>query len=628
MSNYWSGILNRRVNRRPALAAAGAASAGAALLAACGGGESDGGGGGRKVSELISLPEDTSKEARTGGTVTWYTTTEPNHLDGIAQGQSQLNVYNGMAYGSLVANKMGYKEPSGFTEVVGNLAESWEFSPDRTQITFKLRQGVKWHNRPPVSNRPFDSSDVVTNWARYESLPANNAAANSNKRNPGAPILSVTAPDARTVVYKLKEPASFIMQRLARMVTGEAGTIQPREAADGSFDPRKDQIGTGGFMLDKWEPSVALTYKRNPDYWDKETGPKFDTLHMAIIPQYATGLAALQAGQLDVFEVRPTDVVAVKRQTPGLSMYQRLVSANGVGATVGFGWQPWGSYQKSPFLDVRVRQAVSMAWDRDAYIETFGNVAQFESEGLPVETYYFPSIGYLPGVTLDPRDEKQFGPNHIYYKQNQSESKKLLSAAGFASGISLPAYFVDSGQFAPPFLEEVEVMNNWMREVGFNIEAKGIDYNTEYLTKFVTQQGKHDGFMYRLGAVSSPDPVDFFVWRYWSKSGATSGALGYDVNGRGDQSGDPEVDTLIEKAMAENDAAKRTSLLQDLQRYLGKMQYGIPRPGLASTFDLAWPAVSSFRVWQGDTRAGTDNAISNWFYTTWVDDTKEPRKRS
>jgi hypothetical protein len=65
-----------------------------------------------------------------------------------------------------------------------------------------------------------------------------------------------------------------------------------------------------------------------------------------------------------------------------------------------------------------------------------------------------------------------------------------------------------------------------------------------------------------------------------------------------------------------------------MQRYLAKTQYGVPRPGIASTFDLAWPAVSNFRVWQGDTRAGTDNAIGNWFYTTWVDDTKEPRKRA
>jgi hypothetical protein len=62
-----------------------------------------------------------------------------------------------------------------------------------------------------------------------------------------------------------------------------------------------------------------------------------------------------------------------------------------------------------------VRQAFSVAVDRDAFIDTFGNVTQFEKEGLPVETYYYTSIGYMPGITLDPRNAKEFGPNAKYY---------------------------------------------------------------------------------------------------------------------------------------------------------------------------------------------------------------------
>jgi ABC-type transport system substrate-binding protein len=171
------------------------------------------------------------------------------------------------------------------------------------------------------------------------------------------------------------------------------------------------------------------------------------------------------------------------------------------------------------------------------------------------------------------------------------------------------------------------VLNGWANEVGFKTAANGIDYNTEYLTKYVTQQGKHDGWLYRRGAVSSPDPVDFYVWRYWSKSGATSGALGYDVAGKGDQSGDPEVDTLIEKALAETDANKQKTFLHDLQRYLGKMQYGVPHPGNASTFDLVWPVTGNFRVHQNDSRGGTTNLLNSFFYTAWVDETKEPIKK-
>src|SRR5438552_2448824 len=151
MASYWSEVLRQQIGRRRALASTAAAAGAAAILAACGGGKSSssGSGGGGNVSSLLTKPADTSKDAKRGGTMKWVQPSEPLHFDGQAQGQAQLNIYNGMAYESLVRNKPGSAEPSTFTEVLPNLAESWEFSPDKTQITFKLRQGVKWHNIAP-----------------------------------------------------------------------------------------------------------------------------------------------------------------------------------------------------------------------------------------------------------------------------------------------------------------------------------------------------------------------------------------------------------------------------------------------------------------------------------------------
>jgi ABC-type transport system substrate-binding protein len=592
---------------------------GAALLAACGGGDgggSDGSTGKRDSSGLLSEPQDTSSSAKAGGVFKWHQSVQPNHFDGIAQGQAQLNVYNGMVYSSLVSNKMGIKQPSSFNEVVPELASSWELSPDRTTITFKLRDGVKWQNRNPVNGRAFDSSDVVATWTRYESLPSNNRAANSNTHNPNAPILSVTAPDARTIVYKLKEPASFLMQRLANMITGEAGTVQPREAGS-TFDPRQDQIGTGGFMLEKYEPSVGLTYKRNPDHWNKDE-PRIGTLEVPLIPEYATGLAALQSGQIYTFVVRPLDVVTTKRAAPGINMYQTLVATAHPTPSVGFGWQPWGSYDKSPWLDERVRQAMSLAFDRDIFIDTFLNVSTFEKEGLPVETYWHTAMGPIPEVWLDPRG-KEFGPNATFYEQNVTEAKRLLTAAGFPNGVEYNSYFVEAAPFGPTYNNEVEVLDGWARDAGFKPTPVGLNYNIDYLQRYITQQGKHDGVLHRAGAVSSPDPVDFFVWRYWSKSGPTSGSLGLGVNGPSD----PAVDSFIERAKAEFDVKKQASIIHDMQRHLAKTQYCVSRCGQASTFDLAWPAAANFRVFYNDSRA-----INNHYYTTWVDDTKAPIARS
>ncbi|HLF79074.1 MAG TPA: hypothetical protein VJB57_16455, partial [Dehalococcoidia bacterium] len=156
-------------------------------------------------------------------------------------------------------------------------------------------------------------------------------------------------------------------------------------------------------------------------------------------------------------------------------------------------------------------------------------------------------------------------------------------------------------------------------EVGLKPVPKPIDYNLDYLPKVVTAQGKFEGWAYRFGATSSADPVDYYVWRYHSKSGATSGALGFDVGNKGDQSGDPQVDALIDKAKAEMDVKKRVVHLQELQRYLAGKQYGVTQPGIASSFGLAWPAVGNYQVFQGDTRD-----IETGAYTWWIDETKPP----
>ncbi|HLF76393.1 MAG TPA: ABC transporter substrate-binding protein [Dehalococcoidia bacterium] len=627
MADYWQKFRQTRIGRRRALIATGSAGAAAAFLAACGGGggDSEGGASGAKKdsSGLVSDIQDTSKSAKRGGTYRWSAASEPNHFDGGIQGQAQLNVFNGLAYGALVQNKPGYMQPTSNSEVNGDLAESWEFSGDKLQITFKLRQGVKWHNKAPVNGRAFDSSDVVNNWKRFEAKSPEGALM-SKAKNPSGIVESVTAPDARTVIYKLASPTSYIMQRLGTMTTGLAGTVLPKEA-DNGFDPRTEQIGTGGFVLEKYSPSVSLVYKRNPDYWNK-TEPYIDTLEIPIVPQYASGQSQFKAGNVYSYNILPQDILAVKKEAPTVSMYKNVTSGSNPAAMIGFGWLPYGSYQKSPFLDIRVRQAVSYSFDRDAFIDAFSNVSTFEKEGLPVDTFYYTSMAYVPNVWLDPRS-KDFGPNGQYFTYNPTESKKLLSAAGFANGIEVESKFINGAQFGLDHQRQVEVLDGWAKEVGFKVTGKPLDYNIEYLPQIVTAQGKFTGWAYRFGATTSGDPMDYFAWRYWSKSGPTSGALGFDVNGRGDQSGDPTVDSLIEKGLTETDSEKRKALIHDLQRHLAKQVYGVTRPGVGSGFQLAWPAVGNYQVFQGDSRASAAGQ-GGTPYTWWVDDTKAPIKKA
>ncbi len=658
MESYWSKVLRRRVSRRRAMTAVGGSAAAAAFLAACGGGDDSGGstassgstgstgssatgstgastgstatgstgstgstGATGATSALITEPVDTSSKAKAGGTLVDRVNRQPQHFDGQAQGQVQLNYPNSLAYEALVRNKAGVKKRSDFSEVEGQLAESWEFNGDGTQLTFKLRDGIKWQNKAPVSGRAFDSEDVVQSWNRYVGLVSNDRAAMANELNPAAPIISVTAPDAKTVVVKLSEPTSYLMQRFTSMITGELGSIYPKES-DNGFDPKTDQIGTGAYMLDNFEPSVRLDYKKNPDYWDTKAGYP-DGLHIPIIPEYANALAQFRSGAIYSLQITPEDTLPTKQDVPDINMFEQEPYRTNPLFQMRFGWQPIED-KPSPFLDIRIRQALSMALDRESYIDAFSNVSKFEDAGVPMTTYYDTSQSHSTW-TLDPRDAGTFGENAKYYDFNLEEAKKLFEAAKSDYGSDFPAIptaHVDI--FGGTYPQGTEAMDNFARSLGFTVNSQTIIYNKDYLPKYVTQKGQFQGILYGIGATPSFDITDYYIWKYYSKSGETSGALGYGGTdgSKGDASGDPQVDTLIESARHELDASKRQKTIEDLQRYLSKEQYAVSPPGVATEFVMAWPIVSNYMVFQDDSR--TVSFTFPGLMTYWLDTSKPP----
>src|SRR5436189_3146439 len=152
---YWSTILERRIGRRRAVAGTGATAAGALFPAACGGSGSDKG----SKSSLVSTPADTLKQAKRGGVLKDRNFGDPPSLD-VIQATVSWNPFGFGVYSSLVQPAPGYLKLPG-EDLLPDIAESWETSPDGMTLTLKIRQNVKWHNKAPLNGRAMTVDDIV-----------------------------------------------------------------------------------------------------------------------------------------------------------------------------------------------------------------------------------------------------------------------------------------------------------------------------------------------------------------------------------------------------------------------------------------------------------------------------------
>jgi len=360
-----------------------------------------------------------------------------------------------------------------------------------------------------------------------------------------------------------------------------------------------------------------MSFKRFPDYWEKDFA-FVEQIEAPFILEYAQAIAQLKAGNIYAYStgsasVRQEDILPLKREIPQLKLYANQPSGFS-GAGLQFGWQPAG---QSSFRDERVRQAVSMSWDRELYLDVLNNVSKFRAEGLPVDTYWASSLSAGTGSwRLDPKS-KEFGPNAKYYQYDVAEAKKLLTAAGYPNGLDVVSSYIPGPELGDAYLRENQVLEDMARQAGFRPKTNLVDYAIEY-PKYRDGNGKFEGWAYIAGPTIADDAVGVLVWRYSKAGGA--GYLGFDAAGTGDGSGDPQVESMLKKATSELDTEKRRTLVHDIQRYLAAKQYNVTKPGATSSFSLAWPVLGNFNVYQGDRRG--DN------YYWWLDDTQPPLKKA
>ena len=476
------------------------------------------------------------------------------------------------------------------------------------QLTVKLQPNAKWHNLPPVGGRAVDASDVLFSWQRLEKQGTNRTLF-ANSASPAAPIESVTSPDSKTVVLKLKFPSASLLSTLATFTAGSF-YIVPKESDGPGLDLRRTQLGSGPFMLSEYNPSARYVYKRHDGY--HEASRVFiDELQLPIVSEYATALAQFRAGSIYRYAVRSEDILSAKRDLPQLQLYQLDVQQQTYSAF--FGWNP-ALGAKTPFRDRRMRQALSAAWDRDLFIEANYNVGEFAKQGIELETRWNTAVySVADGWWLDPKG-KDFGPNARYFKFDLAEAKKLVSAAGYANGLDIDAQYVTTGQYGANFNRQVEVLMNFAREAGMRMTTKPVDFSTDWRPKIADSAGDFEGISFRIFPEGSQDWGDRLYSVYHPKGGLNYTGL-FNTDTSTWKNGDPKLTEIIEKVRSEFETPKRVELIKEFQRLDAAEMYRPRFPGSAAGLGIVWPVVRNERV-----EVGGDIA----YVGQWLDPTKPP----
>src|SRR5881296_225342 len=298
-----------RLNRREFVRISAAGVGASALIA----------GRGRPAAAAASpypdwLPAST-KPPKRGGVLTRASAWDPPVIDPRHTQSVGLFQFAGLTSNRLVRYPFA-DEASGPADLAlkGDLAESWQSSADFRVWTFKLRQGVKWQNLPPLNGRELVAADVKYCFEQY--------AKEGVQAFTFQEIEGMETPDKHTLRVHLKTPNTLFPQNVAEPVA----VIFSREVLEEDGDLKKRLIGTGPYILKEHERKVKMVLTRNPEYFDKGY-PYIDEYRILSTPDAATRLAAFRTRQSDVLGLQSLADVETVRKTNPTAVVQEITTA-------------------------------------------------------------------------------------------------------------------------------------------------------------------------------------------------------------------------------------------------------------------------------------------------------------
>lgn len=434
------------------------------VLAACGPAAqpADGGSGAQPVEEKIKAGAEVAKER--GGKLIAYNTgafANPNdpHLTATA---------NGRVYGTPIVNWLMKRDVHDQNfPIINDLAKGWTLSPDGLTYTFKLQEGVKFHNVAPVNGREFTSADAKYSLMRVTADPSvieEKWKPRFQRRLDFGDIQSIDAPDKYTLVVKLKEPYAPFMDAVANPGTA----ILPKEFVDTFPDKiiTEGTIGTGPYLPAEYRHQQLATYKKNPDYWKKDSQggqlPYLDEVQFLYFADTQAALASFRARQIDTVSGNKVAVDTIKKDMPTTNVFT-IKSANL--------WMFRFNMSYKPFQDVRVRKAIHLAVDRNQVADLITGGTGVVSG--PVTPLYSDLAGTTDWLLSQPGYRKD-------KTQDLAEAKRLMQEAGYADGLAFDLLTSTNLADAPDTLALVQ---DQLKPLKITFKTEIVDYAGQWVPR-------------------------------------------------------------------------------------------------------------------------------------------------
>jgi peptide/nickel transport system substrate-binding protein len=420
------------------------------------------------------------------------------------------------------------------------MVESWAVSDDKLTWTFKLRDGLKWHDGQPVT-----SADVIPSIKRF-----------TDKDVQGGLLAKVaremTTVDERSFRIVLKEPFALMLKTLAKSASVPLFVMPKRVAELPIAQQLADTTGSGPFIFkkDEWKPGEKVVYVRNPDYKPRAEPPsglaggkvaKLDRIEWISIPDTQTAINALLSGEIDMIEEPAHDLLPILEKDKNVE----IVTVNALGSTyvLRFNWK------QPPFDDLKVRRAAEFALNQPDFLKAAIGDPRYYKECRAM---------FGCGAPL----QNAAGMDGILHS-NFEESKKLLKEAGYDGK---PIVLMQTTDIAV-LTNLAPVAKNLLEKGGFKVDMQSMDWQTQVSRRAKKDPVDKGGWNISMTAASVALLSDPIINHYTEASGDRA-QFGWPL--------DEEIEKLRMEYVRESDPKKQFELAEKVQKRVLDLGVTVP----------------------------------------------------